>query len=132
MKISKTRKTLDRLKILFQTDTDKELAEELGITYGALTNWTARDSIPYAQLVDVLCEKGVDLNILNLNLLHYSNEPSLIINPTLVDLQHKHSHYRAVAGTKVVERLDEEIKALIKKYDNFVQMYDDLMKNLDS
>lgn len=57
-----TRLLLDIIKEKTGIKTDKQLAEELEIKYGALTNWIARDSFQYEPIIIFLLKKNVDLN----------------------------------------------------------------------
>lgn len=57
-----TRLLLDIIKEKTGIKTDKQLAEEIGVKYGALTNWIARDSFQYEPIIIFLLKKKVDLN----------------------------------------------------------------------
>ncbi|MDD3596169.1 helix-turn-helix domain-containing protein [Sulfuricurvum sp.] len=57
-----TRLLLDIIKEKTGIRTDKQLAEEIGVKYGALTNWIARDSFQYEPIIIFLLKKNVDLN----------------------------------------------------------------------
>ncbi len=52
---------LNRLKQEVGIKTDKELAEAMGVKYGTLTKWVARNSIPKDPLVEFVVKKGIDL-----------------------------------------------------------------------
>lgn len=57
-----TRLLLDTIKEKTGIKTDKQLAEEIGVKYGALTNWIARNSFQYEPIIIFLLKKDVDLN----------------------------------------------------------------------
>lgn len=52
---------LNRLKQEVGIKTDKELAEAMGVKYGTLTKWVARNSIPKDPLVEFVVKQGIDL-----------------------------------------------------------------------
>lgn len=57
-----TRAILNTLKTKKGFVTDKELAEDMGVTYGALTNWISRDSLQYEPVIDYAMKNNIDLN----------------------------------------------------------------------
>lgn len=52
---------LNRLKQEVGIKTDKDLAAAMGVRYGTLTKWVARNSIPKDPLVAFVVKQGIDL-----------------------------------------------------------------------
>ncbi|MDH1341530.1 helix-turn-helix domain-containing protein [Ectopseudomonas oleovorans] len=53
---------LERLALVLETKTGNQLAERLGVSPQTISSWKSRESVPYAQCVDVAGEKGVSLD----------------------------------------------------------------------
>lgn len=53
---------LNKIKDKAGIKTDKELADALGIKYGTLTKWLARNSIQHEPVIDFVVKNGIDLN----------------------------------------------------------------------
>lgn len=53
---------LNRIKGHIGIKTDKELAEAMGVKYGTLTKWVARNSVPQEPTVSFVVKNGIDLN----------------------------------------------------------------------
>lgn len=52
---------LNRIKEHIGIKTDKELAEAMGVKYGTLTKWIARNSVPQEPTVSFVVKHGIDL-----------------------------------------------------------------------
>ncbi|MFA6188776.1 MAG: helix-turn-helix domain-containing protein [Sulfuricurvum sp.] len=53
---------LNRIKNETDIKTDKELAEAMGVKYGTLTKWLARNSVPKEPMIEFVVSRGLDLN----------------------------------------------------------------------
>lgn len=51
----------NRIKDHIGIKTDKELAEAIGVKYGTLTKWIARNSVPQEPTVSFVVKHGIDL-----------------------------------------------------------------------
>lgn len=51
---------LNRIKEETGIKTDKELAAAMGVKYGTLSKWIARNSIPRDPLIEFVVEQGID------------------------------------------------------------------------
>lgn len=69
------REIIQRLKIYLKLDTDKALAEFLGVSVGAISSWKSRNSIDFELIIDTV--QGIDLNWL-INGDSYSTTPNYI------------------------------------------------------
>lgn len=118
------RNIINRIKKELNIEHDKELAELSGIKIGTLTQAIARNSFQYEIWIPFLIEKGIDLNILNLdNLTIKTEQPNMLKN-----LETKYLFYKEYVGLRVVEKLDDDIQALIEKYDGLVVVLENLME----
>ncbi len=52
---------LNQIKEHIGIKTDKELAEAMGVKYGTLTKWIARNSVPQEPTVSFVVKHGIDL-----------------------------------------------------------------------
>lgn len=62
MQILSVASVLERLALVLGTKTGNQLAEALGVSPQTISSWKSRESVPYAQCVDVAREKGVSLD----------------------------------------------------------------------
>lgn len=62
MQILSVASVLERLALVLGTKTGNQLAEALGVSPQTISSWKSRESVPYAQCVDVASEKGVSLD----------------------------------------------------------------------
>lgn len=147
-----TRVLLDTIKEKAGIRTDKLLAEAMGIKYGALTNWIARDSFQYEPIVDFLLQRGIDLNeifikegsstvqnnfsssgismfgqgIVNQgSKSDFQNEDDLeIIN----EIKEKISFYREYGGNKFVKNFEADLADLMKIYDERAEKFKEMLE----
>lgn len=53
-------KILDRVKLLFSLESDADLADFLGVSPPTVSNWRARESIPYEKIISKCEGKSLD------------------------------------------------------------------------
>ncbi|POZ49867.1 helix-turn-helix domain-containing protein [Methylovulum psychrotolerans] len=53
---------VERLKLLLKVDSDKSLAEELGISTPTVSSWRQRNSIPYEACIEIATKNNVRLD----------------------------------------------------------------------
>lgn len=53
---------LNRIKEETGIKTDKELADAMGVKYGTLTKWVARNSVAKEPMIEFVVSRGIDLN----------------------------------------------------------------------
>jgi len=53
---------LNKIKDETGIKTDKELAGAMGVKYGTLTKWVARNSVPKESMIEFVVSRGIDLN----------------------------------------------------------------------
>lgn len=97
-----TRILLDMIKERAGIRTDKQLAEEMGIKYGALTNWIARNSFQYEPIIIFLLKKGIDLN----KIFH----PVLLPDIELIILGDHHHAVGSVLPRMIKSSLEEQLE----------------------
>lgn len=112
------RSVLDSIKLHLNINTDKELAKEMSMEYGALTSALSRGTIQYHIIIPFLIEKEVDLNILSPSWIPTKRNGEEGCPVVVQMLEKKYFQYKNYVGTKVMNKLDEDIKALIGKYDD--------------
>lgn len=53
---------IERLKLVVGVTTDAELCESIGLTRQKLSNWKARDSVPYTLCVQIAMDRNASLD----------------------------------------------------------------------
>lgn len=113
-----TRQILNTLKTKRGINTDKELAEDMGIKYGALTNWIARDSIQYEPIINYAMVHNIDLNELFSGKQSIFNIESTDMDAHVVKLvSEKFVYYSENGGRLLTAPFAADVKEIIAKYD---------------
>lgn len=113
-----TRQILNILKTKKGFVTDKELAGDMGVTYGALTNWVARDSIQYEPIINYAMANNIDLNELFSGKQSMFNIESTDMDAHVVKLvSDKFIYFSENGGRLLTAPFAAEVKEIIAKYD---------------
>lgn len=104
---------LSVLRKLTKAKTDKEMCEILGVTYGALDNWKARDNIPKGRLYEFSEKLGVSMDTLLNGSVKVTGDNNLAFSGDGNTVFGKNADIANVYSPKVNEFL-----ALYKKYGN--------------
>lgn len=113
-----TRQILNTLKTKKGFVTDKELAGDMGVTYGALTNWVARDSIQYEPIINYAMANNIDLNELFSGKQSMFNIESTDMDAHVVKLvSDKFIYFSENGGRLLTAPFAAEVKEIIAKYD---------------
>lgn len=125
-----TRQILNTLKTKKSFVTDKELAKDMGVTYGALTNWIARDSIQYEPVINYAIANNIDLNEL------FSDKQSVFnIRSTEMDehvikiVAEKFLYFAAEGGRLLTAPFAADLKELIVDYEKKVESMKETFKS---
>jgi transcriptional regulator with XRE-family HTH domain len=62
MHMKSVKAVLDRLASVLGTTSGNQLAEALGVSPQAVSSWKSRESVPYAQCVEVAEQRGISLD----------------------------------------------------------------------
>lgn len=113
-----TRQILNILKTKKGFVTDKELASDMGVTYGALTNWVARDSIQYEPIINYAMANNIDLNELFSGKQNLFNIESTDMDAHVIKLvSDKFIYFSENGGRLLTAPFAAEVKEIIAKYD---------------
>lgn len=105
--------------------TDKALAEDMsdvGVTYGALTNWVSRDAIQYEPVIQYALKNNIDLNELFGGQASTFNISSPDMDEHIIKLVHdKFMYYADNGGRLLTLPFSDSIKEVIEDYDQKVE-----------
>lgn len=127
--MDKTRRILNTLKIKMGLTTDKALAEEMGVTYGALTNWISRDAIQYEPVIEFALKNSIDLNELFGGKTNTFDISSPEMDGHILKLIHdKFMYYAENGGRLLTLPFSDSIKEIIDDYDQKVEKIREALK----
>ena len=119
--MTNTRQVLNILKTKKGFVTDKDLAMDMGVTYGALTNWIARDSLQYEPVINYAIANNIDLNEL------FAREANFDITNIDLDahiikvVKDKFFYYGENGGRLLTVPFAADVQELINTYDKKVE-----------
>lgn len=120
--MEKTRQILNTLKTKMGFATDKQLAEDMGVTYGALTNWVSRDSIQYEPVINYALAKNIDLNELFGGKYSEYDVTSVDMDSHIIKVVHdKFAYFAENGGRLLTAPFAAEVHEIIEKYDEKVK-----------
>ena len=103
---------MDRLKTYFKLNSDRQVAEKLGINYNTIKTWGNRKKIPMDTLLNKLQNETIDLNwLLTGEGEMYKNEKIIINAPNNI----VNSHNAKISINEAINSLPPEI-ATVAKY----------------
>lgn len=136
-----SRTIIDAIKRETGINTDKALAEEMGIKYPTFANWITRNSLQYDEIIPFCEKKGVDMNrIFGKGSTIQNNYGSTGVsvfasgidtynaaatgmseNSTIQEFKNKLSNYQKISEKLIVEPFLSELQELYSKYDDKVE-----------
>lgn len=139
---------LNRIKDYIGIKTDKELAEAMGVKYGTLTKWVARNSVPQEPTVSFVVKHGIDLTKLFADAKEQSSSNHAVgsavprLNKSVIDTvveneanafaEQLKETYRFIAqhgNMALLRKFEEELSSLsvsyIEKCEKFKKMLED-------
>ena len=130
------RAIIDAIKKETGINTDRSLAEEMGIKYPTFANWITRNSLQYDVIIPFCESKGVDMNQIfgegSITQNNYKSGVSLfgkgIYNaatagsddPISTKFKEKMSFYQENGGKLIIDPFLVELQELYSKYDDKV------------
>lgn len=128
--------------------TDKELAEAMGVKYGTLTKWVARNSLPNEPTVSFVVKRGIDLNKLFANANKQSLDNHTVgsavprMNKSVIDTvveneaqafaEQLRETYRFIAqygNMMLLRKFEEELSSLSASYIEKCEKFKDMLKD---
>lgn len=113
------RAIIDAIKKETGINTDRSLAEEMGIKYPTFANWITRNSLQYDVIIPFCESKGVDMNqIFGEGIYNAATAGS--DDPISTKFKEKMSFYQENGGKLIIDPFLVELQELYSKYDDKV------------
>ena len=109
------RKIMDRLKTYFKVNSDRQVAEKLGINYNTIKTWGNRKKIPMDTLLNKLQNETIDLNWLLTGEGEMYNKTQIIDEKKGIEVNYYPDVY-AAAGYGAVNTLIEPKKIKLAEF----------------